>query len=247
MGVFRSPCPAAGPSMAPDSPGVVAAVYAEAETPLPTADRAIAPLARLIAGLPNLLQTELRALTAEAAVAELLRIGGLVERPAASSREPLAGHLYAMTSGAYIFVERDDILVRRRFSAAHELGHYVLHFRPVLREPDSEFLPGLTDGVILEPDSAYRTRGEPGIPGEVADRLPPYEQMEREADRFAAELLMPEAIVLALAERWGLYQNRHQKEEDLVWRLATEMLVSRAAMKRRLQDLGLLSPGGETR
>jgi len=51
--------------------------------------------------------------------------------------EPLSGFLFAQLTGSVatgcILVDANDILARRRFSAAHELGHYVLHFLPRLK------------------------------------------------------------------------------------------------------------------
>ena len=58
-------------------------------------------------------------------------------------------------------------------------------------------------------------------------------QMEDEANQFAAELLMPEAACRALAQRYGGRSNPR--------RLATEFLVSGAAMRWRLKQLGLAS------
>jgi Zn-dependent peptidase ImmA (M78 family) len=60
--------------------------------------------------------------------------------------------------------------------------------------------------------------------------------MEREANQFAAELLMPQPLVTELVAR---YAPQFQGE-DLVWRLATELLVSRAAMRWRLKGLDFL-------
>jgi len=65
--------------------------------------------------------------------------------------------------------------------------------------------------------------------------LPTYEQMEQEANQFAAELLMPEVIVRRLVEKYAT----DCRGDDLNWRLATEMLVSGTAMKRRLRELQL--------
>jgi Zn-dependent peptidase ImmA (M78 family) len=64
------------------------------------------------------------------------------------------------------------------------------------------------------------------------------EQMEAEANRFAAALLMPadrcRTLALRYAEQYG------GKRAVLARRLCTEFLVSQAAMLRRLTDLGLI-------
>jgi hypothetical protein len=68
----------------------------------------------------------------------------------------------------------------------------------------------------------------------ISGLLPPAEQMEAEADDFASELLMPSEVVHELAARAGL------RGDDLVWKLATDMLVSRSSMERRLSELELV-------
>jgi Zn-dependent peptidase ImmA (M78 family) len=42
----------------------------------------------------------------------------------------LAGLLFVTPEGGCILVRANDPIARRRFSAAHELGHYLMHFRP---------------------------------------------------------------------------------------------------------------------
>lgn len=66
--------------------------------------------------------------------------------------------------------------------------------------------------------------------------LPSYDQMEKEANQFAAELLMPTEAVQYLFTRY----SPDCRGDDLIWLLATEMLVSGAAMRRRLRDPRLL-------
>jgi hypothetical protein len=90
---------------------------------------------------------------------------------------------------------------RRRFTIAHEIGHFVLH--PQRRAPE---------------------RGG-GVNAS-------WQQQEREADQFAAELLMPEALV-----REAMLQ-----EGSDVGRLAGRFDVSRKAMQTRLRTLGSSPP-----
>jgi Zn-dependent peptidase ImmA (M78 family) len=87
---------------------------------------------------------------------------------------------------------------RRRFTIAHEIGHFVLH-------PE-------------------RCRPERGGGANEAGRME-----EREADTFAAELLMPEHLVREAVREQGLN----------VTRLADRFEVSRKAMQARLRHLGL--------
>jgi Zn-dependent peptidase ImmA (M78 family) len=156
------------------------------------------------------------------------------------NEEPLAGYLYANNRFGAIFVRQDDPVVRRRFSVAHELGHYLLHFRPLLLKVDHEGVPLLDE--VDDSIGAAQAEGEPSQAPlaraqDISERLPPYAQLEDEADSFAAYLLMPEDVVRALAARLG----HRCKGEDLVWRLASDLLVSQAAMRWRLRALGLLA------
>jgi len=67
--------------------------------------------------------------------------------------ERLAGFVFLAGRVGWAFVNADDILPRRRFSAAHELGHFVLHretmgrFRAdtdaMLQEANDELVDGM--------------------------------------------------------------------------------------------------------
>lgn len=225
-------------------------LYASADVALPTADRCITPLGELVASF-NLNCTELSPLSSDSATTFLLKQGGMAEPFKHANREPLAGFLYANSNFGSIFVERGDILVRRRFSVAHELGHYLLHIRPLLaiaRSADAaEFIEVIEafpySPPELEPDDlptgVLDFVGE-AEPEQLLALMQPLEvgQWEPQANQFAVELLMPSPIVRELVARHApQFQG-----EDLVWRMATEMLVSRAAMRWRLRDLGLLPP-----
>jgi Zn-dependent peptidase ImmA (M78 family) len=66
--------------------------------------------------------------------------------------------------------------------------------------------------------------------------------MERQANRFAAELLMPEAVCRAM--RAYTVSSRFLEHQ-----LARDLLVSREAMRWRLRELGeprALASGGST-
>jgi Zn-dependent peptidase ImmA (M78 family) len=91
-------------------------------------------------------------------------------------------------------------IVRQRFTAAHEIAHWVLH-----RDRNTQFR-----------DETFARRSN--------DR----NQMEREADRFSADLLMPEALVRQMIDDGLTNLNE----------LANRFLVSPLAMKYRLVNLG---------
>lgn len=103
-----------------------------------------------------------------------------------------------------IDVNGQDSAGRRRFTLAHEIAHFLLH---------REFLDGeLTD------DRMYRSR--------LGDA------MERQANRLAAQLLMPGNLVRVAWNAGG--RN--------VASLARAFDVSAQAMEIRLRELGLTSP-----
>ena len=114
---------------------------------------------------------------------------------------------------------RDERPLRRyRFTIAHELGHWVCH---VLGRPDPQ--PTYCRAVDLT---------------EAADRT-----LEREANVFAAELLMPEPTVRAAWD--SLVADRHE-EEGAVAACAQRFDVSPTAMRWRLYGFDLVGrPDGE--
>ena len=101
---------------------------------------------------------------------------------------------------------------RRRFTVAHELGHWHLHR-----------------------DTQTHARGlycrSEDVGGSDAE-LRAARAIEAEANRFAAALLMPESLVRLEAERWKF--NVHV--------LARRFQVSLPAMQLRLATLGVLPP-----
>ena len=100
-------------------------------------------------------------------------------------------------SGYAIYTNANHPTTRRRFTIAHELGHYVLH-HGVIGE-------GITD------DALYRSR----LSG----------PLEREANRFAAKLLMP----------WNLIIESTEQGINTVKDLAEKFGVSKSAMSIRLE------------
>lgn len=122
---------------------------------------------------------------------------------------------------------------RRRFSLAHELGHYFLHYR-ALREQISSF--GET---------------EQSLDGRADDEE--LRWLERQANYFASCLLMPENVVRTLFCRYAddkvlqmgfIYVDDQPCNlnafHEIVGPMAREMEVSLQAMKYRLKYLGIL-------
>ncbi len=196
----------------------VAATFRDAGLAWPPAAAGPIPLGDLIATYP-VVHEEVDGLNRAAASAVLRRWD---VRWSEIPREdpPLAGFLYANSRSGYIFVRRGDILPRRRFTAAHELGHYRLHLGPALARDASEV-------VEVDRDEEVEESGQ----AELA-------AMERQANRFAAEVLMPEAVCRALHERFA--RKYGAVDRYLVYHLAGDLLVSRSAIAWRLFGLGLI-------
>lgn len=175
----------------------------------------------------SLAHEEVPGLTRAAAGAYLARWG--VHRPELlEDASPLAGFLFANARGGYILVNADDPLPRRRFTAAHELGHYLLHFLPRLQAARD------VETYLVQDDSGETVREEDRP---VHDKVLSLPEMERQANRFAAELLMPEAMCRTALE---LYMARSRvPSRFLEHHLARDLLVSRESMRWRLRTLGL--------
>jgi Zn-dependent peptidase ImmA (M78 family) len=116
------------------------------------------------------------------------------------TREPFTSEaaLESLGDGRAIVLNGSGDSGRRRFTIAHEIGHFVLH-----------------------PERCRPERG--GGVNEAGRRE------EREADTFAAELLMPEHLVREAVREQGLDATR----------LADRFEVSRKAMQTRLRSLDL--------
>jgi len=128
----------------------------------------------------------------------------------------ISGLLVSRDDAASVAVRAADPLVRRRFTIAHEIGHFVLrHYarRHELVHTDDE-------EQIL-----YRSP-------KASEGLDP---LEVQANQFAASLLMPSKLVRSEAAKIGL-----PLLEDDVKRLASVFKVSEQAMTIRLTTLGLL-------
>jgi Zn-dependent peptidase ImmA (M78 family) len=160
----------------------------------------------------DVIRVELPALS-RARVFDWLLMNGHVP-PDLGGDEDLAGFLFLATSVGVVFVNADDPVYRKRFSAAHELGHLLLH------------QDALHSGRWIE--------DKPGTIREVDDDQS--RQHEREANRFAADLLMPAYLCRARAQavREGFPTV---PSSVLVHRLAADLLVSREAMGYRLKEL----------
>jgi Zn-dependent peptidase ImmA (M78 family) len=113
-----------------------------------------------------------------------------------------------------VVVNASDSEQRRRFTAAHELGHFVLH-RDLLSDGDRVHRK--------HTDKLYGSASEDNSPD-------PFEpKHEVQANRFAADVLMPRSHIAKIYDR----------VEDNYGELASLFKVSQDAMKIRLANLNL--------
>ncbi|NKJ03853.1 ImmA/IrrE family metallo-endopeptidase [Rhizobium sp. SG741] len=124
--------------------------------------------------------------------------------------EGIHGLIAKRPTNTSIFVNVNDKPVRKRFTVAHELGHFVLHL-------------AAGEGEFIDTQDNFRTVQDPDTPWDDTRRA------EWEANVFAAALLMPREAVL-----------RAWKEIGDPDGMAAYFQVSRQAMALRLDGLGLL-------
>ena len=122
-----------------------------------------------------------------------------------SMRTGVSGQIMKEDGDYIIRVNRNEARERQRFTIAHELAHYLLHRDVIDHSPD-----GITDNVL------YRS----GAP----------QQIEFQANRLAADLVMPMDLVQKkLDDDFGGIVT-----EATIESLAASFQVSKAAMEIRL-------------
>ena len=127
--------------------------------------------------------------------------------------EELSGMIYVKKGTPIIGVNVLHHLNRQRFTIAHECGHLVFHKEQITKE--------------VHVDKAFPMLMRDSISAAGVDR------MEIEANRFAAELLMPESV---LTEALG-NDPFDVDDESVVRALARSFKVSPSAMRFRLGNL----------
>ncbi|MCB1470531.1 MAG: ImmA/IrrE family metallo-endopeptidase [Rhizobiaceae bacterium] len=135
----------------------------------------------------------------------LARELGVAGIKVSSMRTGISGQIMKEGENYIIRVNRNESRERQRFTIAHELSHYLLHRHVIDSSPD-----GITDNVL------YRS----GAP----------ERIEYEANRLAADLVMPlELVEDKLKREFGGVVT-----EATIESLAASFGVSKAAMEIRL-------------
>lgn len=137
-----------------------------------------------------------------------------------SMPDEVSGAIFFQNDEFSIAINKNKPIVRQNFTAAHELGHYFLHRQWLVDNATtglvdySNVLDG--EGMLLRPDTA--PTDEESL------------QKEREANNFAAVLLMSEDKV---RQFWELTHD--------VKKCAEAFQVSIVAMAIRLEKLGLVA------
>lgn len=117
------------------------------------------------------------------------------------SRSDLSGSFDVENGVPTIRYNPDDAAVRRRFTIAHELGHMFLNHGRSMRDNARN----------------YDTHTQA--------------LREQDANRFAAELLMPKEVI-----DWMIYKEGYNDVDQM----ARDLNVSSTAMRFRLRNLGIL-------
>ena len=136
--------------------------------------------------------------------------------------DDVSGVLVVRDGQGSVILNKSQHPNRRRFTMAHEIGHYVLHWT----QQDRLFLDRRYPTFSKVDDSVYlRSSSQSTSPRE-----------EMEANEFAAALLMPKKLVLGFIKSASL---SFIDEED-VSGCARAFGVSEQAMLIRLKRLGIL-------
>lgn len=133
---------------------------------------------------------------------------GIFVKETSELPDTTSGFIQLKDSKVFIFVNELHHINRKRFTVAHELGHYFLHY--------DRLQDGIVDSVLKRQDG-------------INDAI------EREANKFAAELLMPTNIFI---EIWNM--GRYSVSD-----MAKILLVSESAVMIRAKSLGLARNDGE--
>ncbi|MEP5231562.1 MAG: ImmA/IrrE family metallo-endopeptidase [Alloalcanivorax sp.] len=130
--------------------------------------------------------------------------------------ESISAMLYRDDFRTVIGVNSCHPITRQRFSIAHEIGHMILH-----------------EGELYV-DRSARINFRNELSSQAVD------PKEIEANVFAAELLMPEAVVVREAYKL-IDDKRAGSAESLISQMATKFKVSAKAMGFRLTNLRIIT------
>ncbi len=124
--------------------------------------------------------------------------------------DDISGFLYMKETKPIIFVNSDHSNARRRFTIAHELGHLFLNH----------------SGELFVDKGHIMYRNSQSKEGNI--------KQEREANKFAAELLMPEEMLINEL----LNSEIDIEDSEKLNKFADKLGVSTQALSIRLSNLG---------
>ena len=124
--------------------------------------------------------------------------------------DSISGLLYKKKNKNIIVVNSLHPEVRQRFTIAHELGHYFLNHH---------------SNLFIDKGNLYRDKRS--SEGNI--------RWEREANKFAAELLMPEEMLRRFIKKESI---EDLQDIDLI---AGKIKVSTEALTYKLSDIGMIS------
>lgn len=145
--------------------------------------------------------------------------------------EDIVAAIEAEVGGGTIYVRDEDSPESKRFSIAHEIGHYVCHFLPNANNIDQQtfFRSCFRPEVTIEYKFKQQTEELSKYTEEERAEKLKRAQQESEANRFAAELLMPAHLL----------RQYYEEFNGDIRRLAAACKVSFTAMSIRVNNLGL--------
>lgn len=126
----------------------------------------------------------------------------------------LSGFLYRDKKGAVIGINTHHSSARQNFTLAHELAHLLLH-----------------EQEQLHVDHGFRVRLRNDVSSQGTD------EVEREANHFAASLLMPKKFIEKDLEEVDCVDLL---DDDLLYDMARKYGVSTQALVNRLKNLGYI-------
>lgn len=127
----------------------------------------------------------------------------------------ISGALVIEDGKSVIGVSPNESEVRRRFTICHEIGHYLFH-----KDSGQLFIDNKKFQVMFRSDEVSQD----------------YNQ-EKEANHFAASILMPEHLIEQSI--FTLYEDEYiYTDEEIIRSMSKEFKVSQPAMTFRLINLG---------
>ncbi len=171
----------------------------------------------------------IRRRTIEAKVEKLLEVNNITKAPVPvpqiakscglrivvdSLEGDLSGFLYRDKDRAVVGVNTQHASTRQNFTLAHELGHFILH-----------------DQERLHVDHEFHVRLRSDLSSQGID------EDEREANWFAAALLMPKQFIAKDLEAQG---SIDLFDDSFLYNLARKYEVSTQALVNRFKNLGYI-------